>query len=78
MTDNTDFYQMLERMIKAGSRRTGNADEHDLAHFASLKNCFEYYLKSAVQCQVDQGKSWADIGLALGISRQAAFKRFSR
>lgn len=76
MTDNTDFFKMIERMLKAGSRRAGNADEHDLAHFASLKNILEDQLRQSVWMQRNQGKSWADIGNALGITKQAAFKRF--
>lgn len=33
-------------------------------------------LKQVVQQARQQGRTWADIGQALGISRQAAFKRF--
>ena len=77
MTDNTDFFKMLNRMIKAGGKRAGNADEHDLSDFANLKDSLEHNLYLAVQMQLEQGKSYSDIGQALGISRQAAHKRFS-
>jgi len=75
-TDNTAFFQMLTRMVKAGSKRAGNSDEYDLRHFAAIGRGFEFQLRQAVLMQIAGGKSWADIGQALGISRQAAFKRF--
>jgi len=78
MTDNTDFFKMLRRMIKAGAVRAGNADEHDLSDFAEIQEFFNEQLKIAIHSQLDQGKSWTDIGVGLGITKQAAHKRFSK
>ena len=77
MTDNTDFFRMLERMLRAGARRAGNSDEYDLKHFVSLKDKLNEEIKNAVKQQLDNGKSWKDIGDAIGISRQGAFKKYS-
>lgn len=38
----------------------------------------EEHLVAAVDAARDAGATWADIGEALGISRQAAHKRFNR
>jgi hypothetical protein len=76
MTDNTEFYKMLRRMIKAGAKRAGQADEHDLADFADLQNHLSEMIRKAVHDQRDCGKSWTDIAAALNITRQAACKRF--
>jgi hypothetical protein len=75
--ETTDFLKMVSRMIRVASVRVGNADELQLAQFAVMQKDMEKALGFAIRCQLDQGKSWADIGKALEISRQAAFKRFS-
>jgi len=76
MTDNTQFLKMIERMIKAGARRVGSADEADLEHFYQIRSILDEAIKSAILAQLAEGKSWSSIGLALGISRQAAFKKY--
>lgn len=76
MVEDSAYFKMLERMIRAGGKRAGRADEIELKTFYLLKNKIEEETKKAVQSQMDQGKSWSDIGEALGISRQAAFKKF--
>ena len=76
MTDNTGYLQCVVRMIKAAAKRVGDADEFDLAHFVSLRPLLDDQIKLAVELQRKNGKSWSDIGSALGISKQAAMKRF--
>lgn len=78
MTDNTAYLEMLKRVIRAGARRVGQADEHDLKAFSDLRSFLDCQLSVAVNLQLSEGKSWQDIGGALGISRQAAFKQFSK
>lgn len=78
MGDHTDFFRMLARMIRAGGRRAGSADEHDLREFALLKDELDLAIRNAVKDQLGAGKSWSDIALAFGCSRQAAFKRYGK
>jgi hypothetical protein len=78
MTENSDYYKMLKRMITSGAKRTANADEVDLHEFWLIKKHMDDMFKAAVQGQNDQGRSWAEIGDALSMSRQAAFKRWKR
>lgn len=75
-TDNTEFFKMIRRMLKAGGKRAGNADEYDLKDYASLGETVELNLKEAIKVQRDNGKSWTDIGNSLGMTKQAAHKRF--
>lgn len=75
--ENDKYFQMLGRMIKSGAKRAGNADEHDLAALASLVGLLEASIKDAIHQQLDQGKTWEKIGLALGVSRQAAHRKYS-
>lgn len=76
MTDNTKYLQMVERVIRGAARRVGDADEFDLAHFVSIRSLIEEQIRVAVELQRRDGKSWSDIGSALGVSKQAAMKRF--
>lgn len=64
------------RAIKAAGRHVGNADEFELAEFASLQTDVAVALRLAVLQQRSYGRSWTYIGAALGISRQAAQERF--
>jgi len=78
MVENTEYFKMLKRMIKGGRKRVAGTDEHDLREFFELKEFMEEQIKLSVQDQIANGKSWADIGHSLGMTRQAAFKRFSK
>jgi hypothetical protein len=46
--------------------------------FAEFGRLLDAQLRLAVTMQIEAGKTWQDIGRALGVSRQAAFKRFSK
>jgi len=74
--ETIDFLKMLVRMIKAAAKRVGNGDEHELAALYSAKIEMDNHLQAAIQLQLSQGKSWADIGKALGMTRQGAQRRF--
>lgn len=76
MVENGDFFDMVNRMITAAGKRTGKGDEFELREMVLLKQNVETQLRNAVHAQIRDGKSWADIGFALGMTRQAAFKRF--
>jgi len=76
--ETLDFLKMVERMVRAGRNRVANADEHELQAFYQLKLVMDQALEDAVNGQLQEGKSWQNIGDALGMSRQGAFRRFSK
>lgn len=76
MTETHDYAAMMGRMLRAYARRVGAGDLHDLTALASFAEDAETALREAVWAQRAAGRSWAEIGRALGVSRQAAHKRF--
>jgi len=74
--DNPEFCAMLTRMIAAYGRRVGEGDTVDLTMLAQLQGPLDRALQLAVTAQRATGTSWSQIGDALGISKQAAAKRF--
>lgn len=76
MVENEAYKKMMVRMIRAYCRRVSDADESDLADFADLIKQAQYQLAVAARAQADR-RSWSHVGAALGMSKQAAFKRFS-
>lgn len=76
--ETLEWLQMLSRMIRAAGRRVADADEHELAQLAQLQREFDAAMQAAVDGQISSGRSWAHIGNALGVTKQAAFKRFGR
>lgn len=76
--ETEDFLKMANRIIRAAAKRVGNGDEAELAGLAALRDQIETAVGDAIQAQLEQGKSWAKIGLALGTTRQGAFRRYAR
>lgn len=76
--EDAEYLKMLKRMIRAGARRVGDADEIELRTFSELQKYFDLQMKEAVHSQITNGKSWADIGRAFGVSKQAAYRRFAK
>lgn len=68
----------VARMIRAAGRRVGDADEPELAQLLSLRHVLEEAIQSAVDGQRATGRTWAQIALATGKTREAAFKRWGR
>jgi hypothetical protein len=75
--ENHDYAAFSRRVIHAAARRIAAGDVDELAHLLGL----ERELQCAIQIAVDglraQGYSWADIGLRIGITRQAAHHRWA-
>lgn len=76
--ETSEWLKMLARMIRAAGRRVAEADEHELAQLVALRDQLEESIRFAIQGQRSSGRSWASIGIALGLSRQGAFQRYSR
>lgn len=65
------------RIIRRAGERVGDADEFELAELVSLRDDLEAAIRVAVHGQRAWGRSWADIGAAVGTSRQAAQARYA-
>ena len=53
------------------------ADEFELAELASLRVDLEEAITTAVHGQrANRGSSWHDIGVALGVTKSAAYQRY--
>jgi hypothetical protein len=71
-----EMVEFARRAIKAAGRHVGNADEFELAELVSLREDLETVIATAVHQQRAWGRSWAYIGNALGLTRQAAQQRY--
>lgn len=74
--ETSEWLKMLARMIRAAGRRVANADEHELVELVRLRDELDQAIKTAVNGQRCSGRSWEYIGMAFGITRQAAFNRY--
>ncbi len=73
-----DYLGAARRFIRAAGRRVGECDEHELAELVGLRQALDEAEAVAVAGQRAYGKSWAAIGRALGITREAAFQRYGK
>lgn len=76
MTDHGEFIAFTRRILRAASRRMADADPEDLADLVALRAAVDEAIDNAARGIHAQGASWADIGRAVGISRQAAQHRW--
>lgn len=74
--ETADYADMLERMIRAYGRRVADGDDMDLARMVGIIETMDKSLHVAVSGQHERF-SWAFIANALGVTRSAAFQRFS-
>lgn len=75
--DPLEMVEFARRAIRAAGRHVAGADEFELAEFVALREELEAVIATAVDGQRAVGRSWAYIGDALGISRQAAQQRYA-
>lgn len=79
IVETAEYGQMMRRMLKAYRRRIaqpGHAgDIAELASLAAMAADVDAAITQAVAGLRDD-YSWADIGAALGITRQAAYQRY--
>jgi hypothetical protein len=75
--DTTEYAAMMGRMLRAYSKRVGDADPEDLAAMLAVYAQFGVAIQDAVTAQrARHGTSWAEIGRGAGITRQAAQQRW--
>lgn len=71
-----DFLAMVRRMIRAGGKRVAEGDEIELADLLTLEDDLQQAIATAVQGQRAMGKSWSDIAVGAGITKQSAHGRW--
>lgn len=67
---------MCSRMIRAAGRRAADFDENQLARLQGLHSAVDAATADAVAAMRARGVTWAAIGAALGVTRQAALMRW--
>jgi hypothetical protein len=77
--ETDEYLAAVQRMLRALGKRVGDADIAMLPGLAEIPRLGEHLLGIAArQLHEEHGYSWADIGRALGITRQSAHERFRR
>jgi hypothetical protein len=77
--ETEEYVAFIHRILRALGTRVGDADVEMLRGLADLPGLVEGLLTETVErLRTGHGYSWADIGRALGITRQAAQQRFGR
>jgi hypothetical protein len=77
--ETTEYLSMVRRLLRAAAKRVGNADEVELAELVEMRNHLEQAIAEAVTIQRQTwGRSWAEIGRGLGVSRQAAQQHYGK
>ncbi len=71
-----EFLGAARRFIRAAGIRAGGCDEPELAALLELQDDLAEAIADAVTRQKVRGKSWDQIALATGTSRQAAWQRW--
>ena len=74
--ENDDYLRFVTRILKAAQRRIADADPEDLAAMVDLRNALDEAIDGAARGMHDAGFSWTEIARPLGISRQAALKKW--
>ena len=76
VVENDEYATFLKRVIRAYSRRVGSGDIDAIAPMVRLSADLDRATTEAITGLRAIGYSWADIGLRLGITRQAAQQRW--
>jgi hypothetical protein len=77
-SDHAEFIAFSRRIMRALSKRLGDADPEDLAEMLELSRTLDAAIGAAVRGQRAAGFSWAQIAAPLGITRQAAQQRWGK
>ena len=78
-TETSDLLAALRRILRALSRRFEDGDIEQLTALVELRDDVERTITEAVhglRHDPELPASWADLGRALGVTRQAAQKRY--
>ena len=78
VVENDEFAAFCRRIIRAHARRVAIGDVEALADMVALAEDLDTAIGYAVAGLHGSGYSWTEIAARLGITRQAAFKRWRR
>jgi hypothetical protein len=76
VTENDDYAAFARRILAAYARRVATGDIEALSRMTALAAELDDAIGQAVTGLRQAGYSWAEIGLRLGITRQAAQQRW--
>jgi hypothetical protein len=74
--ENDEYALFIRRILRAYSRRVADGDVEALSLMTSLADELDTAMAEAVKGLRTYGYSWAEIGIRLGITRQAAQQRW--
>jgi hypothetical protein len=77
MTDDAEYFKMLKRMLFRAGERAGDGDEIELRLMSETSQAATFALDCAVLQQLKNGKSFAEVGKALKVSKQYLHKKYS-
>lgn len=78
VVENDDYSAFARRVLSAYARRVAGGDIEALAKMTALAADLDTAIGQTVTGLRGVGYSWAEIGLRLGITRQAAQQRWGR
>ena len=77
VVENYDYAAFLRRIVRAYSRRVAAGDIEAVPDMVRLSDDIDAAIRDAItELRSKHGYSWADIGLRLGVTRQAAQQRW--
>ena len=76
-TENDQYAAFTRRVLRLYGRRIAAGDVDAIADLGSMLTEVETALSRAVSGLRDTGYSWAEIGLRLGVTRQAVHQRWA-
>jgi hypothetical protein len=76
VVENDEYAAFAHRVILACSRRVAVGDIDALTAMTALADDLDTAIRDAITGLRQRGYSWADIGIRLGITRQAAQQRW--
>lgn len=76
VVETSDYMAFARRILRATSRRVADRDIEALTGLKQLREEIDLAMVDAVAGLVDT-YSWAEIGRTLGVTKQAAFMRYS-
>ena len=75
--ETPEYVAMLCRMVRAAGRRIADGDPEDLVLMLQVQVELDAAVAAGVRgMRENTGRSWAEIGRALGVTKQAAAKRW--
>ncbi|GAA1007969.1 hypothetical protein GCM10009551_088800 [Nocardiopsis tropica] len=75
-TENSEFTAFVNRVIAAHGRRVASSDPESLAALVAVRAEVDQAIEAGVAGLRAGGYSWAAIAAPMGMTKQAAFKRW--